>query len=228
MSITYSSIIKSKDNIKIAESSNFIKYKMWIKNILPEISKGITSDRFELEDNYLTYIKTKEVIFLCISGKKFSTDRPNKFLEVLIARVNKMYENLSIMVEKTKKELSLSEEINIDNIINEFNSGLEKGFDQIEVINTEVGEIKNELKHGINQIVKNLNTLDEALLTSNTLKKNANFFKKQTKEIKNRSYCCCRPWIFWVSITLTTLLTLFIIYVVISVIRCGDLKITCE
>jgi hypothetical protein len=228
MSILYASIIKIKANQKIAESKNYTTYKIQIKTMMPEILSGINIDRFELIDNFLSYIKSNGVIFLCISDKRFGGEKPSIFLQSMIGKVVGLYGTINAMVDKNNTDLYLNNEINIDAIISDYITGIEESIKQVHDLNKDVLNIKQEVKNNIKVVYNNVNKLEEALLNSDNIKLNADDFKKKTKKLEEQSRPCCTPFIKFTSYTFLALLLLFAIYAIASLIKCDSLDLFCD
>ncbi len=228
MSILYASIIKIKGNQKVTESKNYNSYKMQIKTMMPEIQNGINIDRFEMEDSFLNYIKQSGVIFLCVSDKRMGGEKPSIFLQAMISKIVSLYGSINKMTEKCEKDLALNSEINIDELIAEYSTGIEQSNKQIEAVNKEVNEIKQEVKNNIKQVYNNMNQLDEILLTSDNVIHNAEAFKKKAKRLEEESRPCCTPCVKTVTYVSLSLITLFVIYTIIAFIRCDSMNAFCE
>jgi hypothetical protein len=106
MSILYCSILTTKEKLKVAESANYVRFKMQIKSLLPAIEKGVISDSLLYDDNYLTYVRLKEIIIICISPKRYGTEKPGLFLETMINTISNIFGGIKQLSERiTKGEL---------------------------------------------------------------------------------------------------------------------------
>jgi hypothetical protein len=233
MSILYCSLIHNKEKTKIAESSIGKNFKMQIKNILPEIYKNSINDRIEFEDYFLTYTRSKEIIFLCISPKRVGEERARFFIEGLINKLcgsrnqsNKAYASIRDCLEKhnSVKELLIYEndlQKIIDEEIKNFNTGIEDNYLKIQNIQKDVDIIKKDLNKAIVDNAKNAGDLEQLLLTSKKVENLGNEFKKGAKNLEGQTRCCCKPWVV-TTISMSVLLALIMIYVIVAVIRCNS------
>jgi hypothetical protein len=228
MSILYASILATKDKLKLAESSNFARFKMQIKSLLPSIEKGVISDSIEYDDNYLTYVRLKELIILCISPKRYGTEKPSLFLETLINRISNIYGGIKQLCERiTKAELCLQEQLGpqIESIIKEFDTGR----DRIQGISDDVEEIKGDLKNTYKQVVNNVGTLDQALLNAEKLKDNAGVYKKNANTLKKKTACCgSSPCVIKLTIAIVVIVALVAAYFIMAFIHCNSINIFCK
>jgi hypothetical protein len=225
--ILYCSIITTKEKQRIAESINYSRFKMEIKQLLPLIEKGIVSDSLEFDDNYLTYIRLKEITILTISPKKLGTEKPSNFLELVINKIANIYGGLKQLNEKiTKSELCLQDQLGpqIENTIREFNSNKEVLLN----LNNDVHEIRQDLKTAYKQAVNNVGTLDEALITAEKLKDNAKVYNKNANTLKKKTACCGRPCVIKLTIIIVIFVSLAAAYLIFAFIRCGNINILCN
>jgi len=234
MSILYCSLIHNKEKTKIAESSIGKNFKMQIKNILPEIYKKSINDRLDFEDYYLTYTRSKEIIFLCISPKRVGEERGRIFIENLINKLcgpsnqmNKAYASIRDCLEKHNnvKELLIYEndlQKIIDEEIKNFNTGLEDNYLKIKNIQKDVDVIKKDLNKAVVQNAKNAGDLEQLLITSKNVENLGKEFRKGARKLEGETRCCCKPWLVYTTISSSVLLGLILIYIVVAVLRCNS------
>jgi hypothetical protein len=230
MSIYYCAILTTKNKLKVAESANFKQYKMQYKSLLPEIERGVVSDHVEFDDNYFTYIKSKEIILVSISPKRLGTEKPSLFLETLVNKIANIYGGIKQFSERvTDKELCLQEQLGpqIEITIKEFESGFEGSRAKVQNINKDVEEIKGDLKKAYKQAVGNIGNLDEVLITSEKLKDNAKVYNKNARKLKNQT-SCCSPCVIKLSILFGILTVLGTAYVIVAFVRCGNINAFCD
>jgi hypothetical protein len=234
MSILYCAIFHNKQKKKLVEYPSENNFQMQIKSLLTEIFKNTVNDRLPFEQYFLTYTRSKEIIYLCVSPKKLGDERPRVFLDFLINKLNSRDYDISAEPElkiNNIKELALQGKYKyvIDNQINSFNSGLENSRDPILEIQNNIKETQNDLRKATAKITKNISDLNEELLvTSEKLKDNGNDFKKNANKVEGDTRCCCKPWVICTSITLGIILFLAIIYLIVAFIRCNNFNAFCE
>lgn len=231
MSILYCSIILNGDKHKLAETKDGKQFKMQIKNLLPQILKGIVSDRLEFENYYLTYIRLKEITFICVSLKKLGEERPRKFIETLINKLISTYGGVKELLDKCDlKELSLQKELSIplENHIEDYNTGVDVQLYRIDEMKTDVDDIKQDLKKGVKQAAQNLGDLNEILLTTKRVKDNAKAFRKDAREAEGATRFCCKPWVKRLFIILAIIVFLGLAYIVAAIIRCNNFNLFCS
>lgn len=232
MSILYCCLILNKEQIKIAESNSNSLFNMQIKSLLPQIFKSTVNDRIEFDSYLLTYTRSKEVIYICVSPKKVGDEKPRLFLESLIRKLNSKDIGLSEEIERRKesKTLGLIKKLQgpIDNQISYFNSGFEDR-DQILEIQKDVDEIKREMRINTTKQVSGMAELKENLLkTTENLKGQAIDFQKNSNETKKWTRFCCKPIAKkYLTISLI-ILTLLLIYYIIAKIRCDSFNAFCS
>lgn len=236
MSILYCSIIHNKEKTKISESSVGRNLKMQVKNILPEIYKNSINDRIEFEDYYLTYTRSKEIIFLCVSPKRVGEERARMFIENLINKLfnsnnssnnDKIYASIRDCLEKHKNSKELLTYENdlqniIDNEIKKFNTGIEDNYIKVKNIQNDVNLIKKDLNKAIVDTTNNVGNLDELLLNSKKIEGLGKEFKKGAKDLQGQTRFCCKPWVIYSTITISVILILILIYVIVALIRCEN------
>jgi hypothetical protein len=241
MSVLYCSLVSNKEKVKIVQSSSGRTFELQIKTIIPQMLKNSAIDRIEFDDNYLTYTRSKEITYLCISPKRLGEERPRKFIEILINKLvsrNFIEENggdISDLLESEKKkgslkELSLQSSLGsyIDNQINNFNSGAEDSLLAIKDIQKDVNLISKNIQGALIQQSKNINELNEKLLpTSEKIKTESIFLKKNVKKVEGETRFCCKPWVIKTTITIGTVILLLIIYTIVAYTRCGNFNAFC-
>jgi hypothetical protein len=229
MSILYSSLISNKERNKIAESSNGKMYRMQIKNVLPQIYDSNINDRLECDGNFITWFRTKGIIFLAISPKRIGEERPRTFIEILINKLVKISGKDFIQDITAGNKIPEEDLVKlIDKQIEDFNTGLEDKALLVENIDKDVVEIKKDLKVAIKKVVENQNDLEEILVTSNKLKKDAKTYKNAAKELEEETRFCCKPIVIKITISFSILVVIALIYIIISLVRCGNLNIACS
>ena len=229
MSILYCSLLHNKEKTKFAESTVGKNFKMQIKNLLPEIYKNSINDRIEFDDYYLTYTRSKEIIFLCISPKRVGEERARIFIETLINKLfnldyrkNPVYASIKDCLEKHKNvyELLIYEDelqLIIDEEIKNFNTGIEDNYLKIKNIQNDLNVIKKDLNNAIIKASKNVENLDELLLTTTRIEGLGNEFKNRGKELTTREGCG-REWV----ISISVFVSLLLIYLLIAYLRCNS------
>ena len=233
MSIIYCCLILNKEQIKIAESSTNTLFDMQIKSLLPQIFKNTVNDRIEFDSYLLTYTRSKEVIYICVSPKKLGDEKPRYFLELLIKKLNSKDIGLYEEIERRKenKTLGLIKKLQgpIDNQINYFNSGFEDANDSIINIQKDVDEIKRDMRLNTAKQIEGMMNLKENLLTtSDNLKVQAKIFQKNSNETKKWTRFCCKPTVQKYLIITGIILTVFLIYYVIAKVRCDSFNAFCS
>lgn len=234
MSILYCSLIHNKQKRRIAESSCGKNFQMQIQSILPQISNGNVNDRLSLEDYYLTYTRSKEIIYLCVSPKRIGEERPRVFIEKLINKLNSNNFDIAsepMVTSNNMKELALQSKLQgpIDTFINNFNSGFEDSGLVVRELQKEVKETEKILKEAAAGQVDNLTRLKEGLLvTSENLKEGGNAFRKKAKNVEGDTRCCCKPWVIRLSISSGVILLLILIYIIVAFVRCDDINAFCD
>jgi hypothetical protein len=242
MSVLYCALVSNKEKVKIAQSSSGRTFELQIKTIIPQIFKNSVIDRLEFDDNFLTYTRSKEVTFLCISPKRLGEERPRKFLEILINKlvsrnfIEEYGGDLNDLVESEKKKgnikelaLQLSLGNYIETQINNFNSGAEDSLLTIKDIQKDVNQVSKTIRGAIIQQSKNINELNENLLpTTEKIKTESIFYKKNIRKIEGETRFCCKPWVIKTTITICTIILLFIIYTIVAYTRCGNFNAFCE
>ncbi len=245
MSILYSTLIHNKQKKKLAESNtNKSTFQMQISNLLPKVYDNSVSDRIPFEDYYLTYTRSKEIIYMCISPKKLGEERPRVFIEKIINKLNAdTYGNQGFSAYNIGKETILNDKganLNmvlqskvgpiLDKEIQNFNSGLEgASSDAILRVNKEVTETKKILNDDLKKLAGNINELNQNLLpASNKVKENANAFKKEARELKGTTNCFCKPWVKKMFIIIGIILLLLITYTIVAFVRCSEFNAFCK
>lgn len=242
MSVLYCALVSNKEKVKIAQSSSGRTFELQIKSIIPQIFKNSVSDRIEFDDNFLTYTRTKEVTFLCISPKRLGEERPRKFIEFFINKfisrdfLEEYRVELSELIEIEKRksgviELFLQNKLGnfIDRQITNFNSGVEDSLLQIKDLQKDVDGLKNNIKDALYKESKNLEDLNQNLLqTSEKIKSDSIFYKKKTKEIEGETRFCCKPWVIKTTITMGIILGISLVYFIVAYVRCGGVNAFCD
>lgn len=235
MSILYCALIHNKQKKKLAESSVGKIFQMQVQNLLPQLFKNSVNDRIEFEDYFLTYTRSKEIIYLCVSPKKIGEERPRLFIELLINKLNSKNFDISNETEadgaKSLKELALQGKLQhpIDLEITNFNTGLENSGSMVKEIQKEIDETKKILNKGIKNQVGNMKDLEQGLLkTSENIAVGAEVFKKNSKKAKAETRFCCKPWVIRLTIVTSVILLLFLAYVIVALIRCNSINAFCS
>jgi hypothetical protein len=233
MSILYCCLILNKEQIKIAESSSDTQFNMQIKSLLPQIFKNTVNDRIEFESYLLTYTRSKEIIYICVSPKKVGEEKPRYFLDLLIKKLNSKDIELHETIEarKANKTLGLINKLQgpINNQINYFNSGFENANDSIINIQKDIDEINKDMRIKTAKQVEGMTNLKENLLTTTeNLKHQAKFFQKNTNETKKWTRFFCKPTVQKYFIVIGVILSLFLIYYIIAKVRCDSFNAFCN
>lgn len=226
MSILYCSLVLTKENIKVAQSSKGSFYDMQIRNNMTQIKEGSVNDRINFDDKIITYTRSKEIIFIAISLAKYGENLGRRFIEHLINRIVDLG-NIKEMLSQVKlKELCLQTKLEpvIDECMSKFNSDDNM---RIREIQSDVDEIKLDLKKGLTNLRTNIEDLDELDKQAKKIKLLGKEVRDDAKKAKENSRCC-KPWMVITIIIASVILGLVLIYGVISLIRCGDLNIACR
>jgi hypothetical protein len=234
MSILYCSIISVKQKVKIAESRIGKEFLIQVKNMYSQILKGSARDRLMLDKHFLTYRKTPELIYLCVSPERIGEERPRLFIETLFSSIHNEMSSLLSDLTKNKqsiKELIFQSQIQpaIERQMDNFNTGIENSNLIIRDINKDVDNgIKPILRTAIKDQVENLGDLETDLIPKATnLKKNSKVFKKEGKELEGRTRFCCKPWVIRFFIIVGSILFSILIYIIVALVRCNDLNAFC-
>jgi hypothetical protein len=235
MSILYCSIISIKQKVKVAESKSGKEFLIQVKNMYSQILKGSARDRLILDKHFLTYRKTPELIYLCISPERIGEDRPRLFIETLFSNIHTEVSSLlsdQVQNKKSVKELIFQSQIQpaIEKQMDNFNTGLENSNMITRDIQKDVDTgLKPILRTAIKDQVENLGDLETDLIPKATnLKKNANIFRKEGKELEGRTRFCCKPWVIRFFIIIGSILLSVLIYIIVAFVRCNDLNAFCK
>lgn len=226
MTITYCSLIGKADKVLLAQSTLSDSYDIRIKNLTNTINKGQVSDIIEIEnDQLVTYLRTKKVIFICVSPSKHGDERPRRFLEQYISSMVQEFGSIDNILPKEPKKLSLQTKLSLkmNSLIESFDTGMYKNKAMIRGMNDDLTEIKQDLSNNIKKLVKNGDNLDEMLLVSKKINIEAKEYKEGAEELEYETRCI-KPWMMY---TFIVVLVLIIVYTVFAISRCGNLSIFC-
>ncbi len=94
-------------------------------------------------------------------------------------------------------------------------------------VQKDVNEIKADLRQNLRAVVHNIEDLNELDKRAQRLRLLGNDMKIEAAQVRNDTKCC-KPWMIKTIIIVTTIMTLALVYVILSILRCGDLNITCQ
>src|SRR4051812_9697630 len=98
MPITHCCLVSKSDKTLLAEYPEGRSNWMRVFNLLTKIQNGGYKDHFTIEDNQtVSYVRTKHVIFICISVN-ISSESIQNFLENLIKTMKSQYKRLEELV----------------------------------------------------------------------------------------------------------------------------------
>jgi hypothetical protein len=229
MSITYCSIYSKKEKVLLAESTSNDSFHNRVKNLFSSIvsDKEILNFR-EIEGNYLvTSLKTKKVIFVCVSKEPYEKNRPKRFMESFAGMVIKIFGNVdSIVPESGCSHLCLQSNLslNFNQHIESYDTGVYKDRNVINEMNKDLSDIKHDLSQNIKKLMANSDDLDQMLLVSKKISSNAVEYREEAKVLEMETRCF-KPWM---GILLIILLVLLMVYVIFSLYLCGSLTVFCE
>ncbi len=120
-----------------------------IISVKQKVLKGNARDRLILDKHFLTYRKTPELIYLCVSPEKIGEERPRLFIETLFSSIHT--EVSSLLNDLAQNKLSVKELIfqsqmlpAIEKQMDNFNTGLENSNLIIRDINPSLqGEVRS-------------------------------------------------------------------------------------
>ena len=231
MSITYCSIIAKSEKILLAESSTSESFDTRIKTLLPTILKNNVLDVIEIEnDNIVTYLRTKKIIFICVSKKDYGEERPRRFIENFASNVIKEFGNLDSIIppDGLVSKLCLNNRLNaiFNSLVESYDTGaqINKSKSVVKSINRELDEIKHDMRDNIKKIVNNNNDLEDLLLTTQKINDKAKEYRENAKELEKETRCC-KPWMIIVSVVF---LVLALVYTIFAIYLCGSMTVFCD
>lgn len=228
MSIIYCSIYANKEKLILAESTTCESFHVRIKRLLSSIlsDKETLSSR-EIEGGHLVVaLKTKKIIFMCVSKGSHSNDRIQRFLKSFIELINKQFGTLDSVIQEPLKNLCLQKQLNtnLNKLLESYDTGVYKDKAMIDEINKDLSDIKQDLSKGIRNMVNSAGDLDELLLISQNLNIQAVEYKEDAVILEKETRCF-KPWM---GITLIVILVIIIVYIIFSLYLCGSLTLFCE
>jgi hypothetical protein len=228
MSITYCSVIARSEKILLAESTRSESFNNRIKSLHSQIIKKNICDTIEIENGQrVTFLKTKIIIFTCVSPTKSGEDRPRRFIEQFAAMVIKDSGGVDNVIPTDsvgKLCLQSKFDVKLNKLIEDFDTGIYGNKELINGINDDLDEIKHEMGKNIQNMVANQTELDEMLLVSKNINLKAAEYREDAKTLE-RETRCCKPWMM---ILLIVILVSFIVYCIFAIYLCGSLSVSCE
>ncbi len=228
MSINYCCLIAKKEKILLAESTGSTSSWTRINLLLQSITKNqAKSGQIEIEnEQMLTYAKSKDLIFICRTTTNQGTDRPSRFLEELINLLKAEFGTLDNIINLATNTLCLQRRLGgrFDGLIKDFETNININKELFKDVNNELDEIKSTMNKNIKNMLKENDCLDELLIKSKKLEAEAIVIENEAKVLEQQTRCL-KPWMAY---TLIFLLVCGIIYVILALVRCGNLSITCN
>lgn len=230
MSITYCCLISRSEKLLLAESSSKENYDKKVFKLFQTIMKENVNDIIEVDDNFiLTYIRTKKIVFICLSHKYMGEDRPRRFIEHFVNLVINEYKSIDNVIPHNPNEqikLCLQKTLGekLVTLLDSYDSSMYKNKQKINHLTNDMNEIKVNMNHQIKKMVHNNESLESLLATSQHLKKDANEYKQNAKELEKETRCF-KPWMGYALIVIAIML---IVYAVFSLYHCGNLSIVCS
>lgn len=228
MSIKYCSLIAKVEKVVLVESTVTESYDYRIKPLVPTILKKNVCDIIEIEgDMLVTYLRTKKVIFICVSESKHGDERPRRFIEQFAAMVIKEFDGIDNILPTDgvgKLALQAKLDLKFNNLLANFDTGMYKNKDLISGMNKDLEDIKHDIGDSIKKIVGDKDNLDEMLLTSKKIVAKAEEYKDDA-HILEKETRCLKPWMIYLMIIFIVLIT---VYTCFSFYLCGNLSLFCE
>jgi hypothetical protein len=239
MNVEYACIMTKSDQLLLAQSTSFPSQEKRINKLLPTIMKGDITNVMEIEnDRDVVYVKTKKLIFICVSHKLIP-EKTKMFMEQFISSTIKEFSGLdNILNMPSSNRLCLQNRLGtkINDLIFEANNGVYKNKTKsmIYEMNSGMLEIKKELQTNIKRMTQNEVNLKELLLSSKKIQEDAEEHKQLAEEVviatKNldpiplctKSIRNCVIYIFISAVILFAVYTIFAIY------RCGNMNLFCD
>ncbi len=229
MSITYCSLYAKKEKILLAESTTTESFHSRIKSLLNSIlnDKEILNI-IEIEgENIVTFLKSKKVVFICVSKSSHGHERPQRFIESFATMCVKEFGTVDqIIPEGGANHLCHQLKLNIkfNKHLDNYDTGVYSNKQLISEMNKDLQDIKHDLSQGIKKMVGNNDELEQMLVISKNITVKAEEYKEEAKvlEVQTR---CFKPWM---GITLIIMLVLLIVYFIFSLYLCGSLTVFCE
>jgi hypothetical protein len=225
--IIYTSLLAKNEKLILAESTLCASFNQRVKSLLKRMLNGVIGDSIEIEDDMMiTYIRTKSVLFTCVSPVNTGYEKPKKFLKQLIELVLKDFKAIDQIVPETVSKMCLQTQLEkkLNNLINDFDTGVNESKKVIEENFKIVEDIKVTMRDNIRTVVDNRDELNQMLLTSKNIENKAKEMNASSKELEYRTRFC-KPWMIYCGIF--TLICV-IVYVVFSIYLCGSLSPFCE
>jgi hypothetical protein len=228
MSIIYCSVIAKNEKILLTESTTSESFNNRIKSLYNQIIKKNVCDTIEIENGQLvTFLKTKKIIFTCISPVKYGEERPRKFIEQFAAMIIKDsggVENIIPKDQVSKLCLQSKFDLQINKLIKDYDTGMYGSKEIIDEAQNDLNDIKHEMGKNIKKMVANQTELDEMLLVSQKIKTKAKEYKEDANTLERQTRFC-KPWMI---ICLIVILISIIVYFIFALYLCGNLSVTCE
>lgn len=225
-SILHFSCYSKNDKVKLAEldtEKSKETYKK-VKSEIPDILTSTNPDTVQVGKYNLSYLSNNGILYLVVTKMEAGESVPERFLDQIVTALKS---KIDLTQFPKVKELILQESLKetIDNVLNNFDTGLNKDQGLIHKIKDEVEQTKEELKENIKKTVENTEAFDELLVKSNQLKDEAKGYKDQSVELKNAA--SKRKKIVIISI-IVGVVTLVIIYFVVAIVRCSSVNAFCK
>lgn len=228
MSINYCCLLAKKEKILLAESTSYPSSWTRINLLLQSIIKNqAKSGQIEIEnEQMLTYAKSKDLLFICRTTTNQGTERPSRFLEELINLLKAEFGNLDSIINLATNTLCLQRRLGskFDGLLKDFETNINTNKELFKEMTNELDEIKSTMNRNIKNMLKENDCLDELLIKSKKLEAEAVIMDAEAKELEQTTRCL-KPWMAY---TLIFLLVCAIIYVILALVRCGNLSISCN
>ncbi len=228
MSITYCSLIAISSHILLSESTKSESYNKRIKNLFSKILKKNICDTIEIEgDQIVTFLRTKKILFICVSDIKQGEERPRRFIEKLATMVIKEFDGIDNIIPLEHVNhlcLHTKLESKLNHILEDYETGLYTNKEHITNINKDLEEMKQNMNSNIKKLVSNTNELDELLIITKKINDKAHDYKENAKELELQTRCI-KPWMV---ILFIVIMVSFVVYTIFALYLCGNMSLFCE
>ncbi|MCQ2816895.1 MAG: synaptobrevin family protein [archaeon] len=224
-SILHFSIYYKEQKIKLAQLNSDKSKDIYnkIKSELPSILNSTNPDKIEFQKYYLTYLTKEGFLYLCVTKMTSGGSLPERFLDQAVTAIHPKVDISSI---PKIKELILQGDLEdpINEVVNNFDTGLNQSGDKIQKIQQEVDATKEVMKENIKKTCEEQDNLQELLVKSNDLKQDSKEFEHKTEEVKEATKFYRTAW-FYITVIVVTLV---IIYFIAALIRCKSVNLFCS
>jgi hypothetical protein len=235
--ILYCSLIAKNEKVFLAESTLCASYQIKIKTLFCTITKGNVSDVLVLDssnDLIVTYLRTKKIIFVCVSLSKDGEERPKRFMEQFVGLVVSDFGSLDNLIPQYESEsnnntlssLCLQEKLEskLNLLIHNFDTGIYKNKEKLNEMNADLSEMKHNMSSNIKKIVGNNDDLQKLLLVSKNITNKSEEYKNNAKQLEYETKCI-KPWMIYLAIILIVIL---IVYTICALYFCGNMWVICD